>query len=122
MIRILVAESYPYIRQGLKRILSDAPEMFVAGEVSNCQKMINMLNRDEYDVLILDVLVGEQGLVDLIKEVKSKRPELSILVLNNHPDEHYAKYVIGAGASKYMQKNSAPEKLIKTIQSLWKNV
>ena len=119
MIRVLIADDHPVVRRGLRRILEDEKDMEVAGEAQNAQQVLDLANRKECDVLVLDIeLPGRSGL-DALKELKKSLPKLPVLVLSIHPVEQFAVRVLRAGAVGYLTKESAPEELVKAIRKVY---
>lgn len=115
MIRILVADDHAIVRDGLKQIVSDTPDMVVAAEASNGQEALNKALKDDYDVVLLDITMPDRSGLDILKEIKSQKPELPILILSIHPEEQYAVRALKAGAAGYLTKESAPEELIRAM-------
>ena len=92
--------------------------MVVAGEASTSQEVLNEVWGKDYDVVLLDIsMPGRDGL-DILKELKSVKPEVHVLVLSVHPEEQYAVRVLRAGASGYLTKESAPDELIAAIRKV----
>ena len=118
MKKILIADDHKILRDGLKRIISDASDFIVAGEAGTSVDVLKELRKESYDVLLLDISMPGRSGLDIIKEVKSIRPECSILVLSTFPEEQYAMRVIRAGASGYLTKESATDKLIEAIEKV----
>ena len=117
MLRILIADDHAIVRQGLKQILADTPDMVVAGEASNGQEALNGVLKNHYDVVCLDIsMPGKSGL-DVLKELRSQNHKFPVLVLSMHPEEQYAIRVLRAGGSGYVTKESAPDELIAAIKS-----
>lgn len=118
MVRILVADDHPIVRAGLKQILADTTDMVVADEASNGQEVLDKVWGNDFDVLLLDIsMPGRDGL-DVLKQLRSARPELAVLVLSIHPEEQYAARVLREGASGYLTKQSAPEELVAAIRKI----
>jgi len=118
MIKILVADDHPVVREGLKQILSETSDMVVAGEASTSQEVLNEVWGKDYDVVLLDIsMPGRDGL-DILKELKGVKPDIHVLVLSVHPEEQYAVRMLRAGASGYLTKESAPEELIAAIRKV----
>jgi len=118
MIKILIADDHAIVREGLKQILAETPDMVVADEASNGQEVLNKVWEKEYDVVVLDIsMPGISGL-DILKQLKSQRPKLPVLVLSMHPEEQYAVRVLRAGASGYLTKQSVPDELIMAIRKV----
>jgi len=118
MIRILVVDDHAVVRAGLKQIVADTPDIVVAGEASNGHEALNQILNNDYDVILLDVTMPGKSGIDILKESKSQKPELHILVLSIHPEEQYAVRVLKAGASGYLTKESAPDELIMAIRKV----
>ncbi len=118
MIRILVADDHAVVRAGLKQIVADTPDIVVAGEASNGQEALNQILNNDYDVILLDITMPGKGGVEVLKESKSQKTGLHILVLSIHPEEQYAVRVLKAGASGYLTKESAPDELITAIRKV----
>jgi DNA-binding NarL/FixJ family response regulator len=118
MIKILIADDHAIVREGLKQILSQTPDMVVVAEASNGQEAIDKLARNSIDLIVLDIsMPGKDGL-DVLSEIMSKRPQLSVLILSMYPAEQYAVRVLKAGASGYLTKESAPDELVKAIRQI----
>ena len=92
--------------------------MVVAGEASTAQEVLNEVWGKDYDVVLLDIsMPGRDGL-DILKELKSVKPEVRVLVLSVHPEEQYAVRMLRAGASGYLTKESAPDELVMAIRKV----
>ena len=116
MIRILVADDHAIVRDGLKQIVSDTSDMVVAAEASNGREALNKALEDDYDVVLLDITMPDRSGLDILKEIKSQKPELPVLILSMHPEEQYAVRALKAGAAGYLTKESAPEELIRAMR------
>lgn len=118
MIKILVVDDHTIVREGLKKILVDAPDMVVADEASNGEEVIKKVWNNDYDLILLDIsLPGRSGL-DVLKQLKCTKPKLPILILSMHPEEQYAVRSLRAGASGYLTKQSASNELIDAIRKV----
>ena len=116
MIKVLIADNHPVIRQGLKRILDAEPDMQGADEAQNAQEALNLASKTQYDVLLLDIdMPGRSGL-DALKELRAHQPKLPVLVLSIHSEQQYAARVLKAGAAGYLMKETAPEELVKAVR------
>jgi two-component system invasion response regulator UvrY len=116
MIKILVADDHAIVRNGLKQIVGDTSDMVVAGEASNGQEALNKALKDDYDVVLLDITMPDRSGLDILKEIKSQKPELPVMILSMHPEEQYAVRALKAGAAGYLTKESAPEELINAMR------
>jgi DNA-binding NarL/FixJ family response regulator len=106
------------VREGLKRILSETPDLVVAGEAGSGQETLDRVRAEAWDVVLLDIsLPGMSGL-DVLKQLRRERPGLPVLVLSIYPEDQYAVRVLKAGASGYLTKDSAPDRLIAAIRKI----
>ena len=118
MIKILVADDHTIVREGLKQILAETSDIVVSGEAANAQEILNKIFKNDYDVVLLDIsMPGKSGL-DILKDLKSIKPKLPVLILSMHPEEQYAVRVLKSGASGYLTKGSAPDELITAIRKV----
>lgn len=116
MIKIIIADDHAIVRKGLKQILEETPDMVVTDEASNGIELLEKIRKSEFDVVILDLTMPGRGGIDSLKEIKTERPELPVLVLSVHPEEQYAMRVLKAGAAGYINKESAPVELLEAIR------
>ncbi|MCB0196030.1 MAG: response regulator transcription factor [Anaerolineae bacterium] len=116
MIKILIADDHPIVRQGLRQILSDIPNMTVAGEAVNGQDTLDQARAGVWDVIVLDITLPDRSGFDILKVLKHEQPDLPVLVLSIHAEEQLAVRVLKAGASGYLTKERAPSELIKAIR------
>ena len=118
MIKILIADDHAVVREGLKRILAETHDLVVGGEAGNGQEVLDQVRNEGWDLVLLDIsMPGISGL-DILKQLKRERPELSVLVLSIYPEDQYAVRVLKAGASGYLTKDSAPDQLIEAIRRI----
>ena len=118
MIRILIADDHGLIREGIRKVLKNHPDMTVMGEAGNCQEIFAQLERETPDVLILDIsLPGRSGL-DALGELRERYPRVQVLVLSMYPEERYAVRAIKAGAAGYVTKQSAAKELVNAIRKV----
>lgn len=116
--RILIGDDHDLVREGIKRLLSDAAEMVHIGDARDADAVLAELQRAGWDLLILDInLPGRSGL-DVLKEVKQRYPSLPVLILSMYPEELFALRVMKAGASGYMSKAVAATELLRAIETI----
>jgi DNA-binding NarL/FixJ family response regulator len=116
MIKILIVDDHEIIRKGLRQILADTSDMQVVDEAGNGQEALNKICKNDYDMVLLDISMPGRCGMDLLKDIKSQKPKLSVLMLTMHPEEEYAVRALRAGASGYLTKESASEELISAIR------
>ncbi len=118
MKRIILADDHSIIRLGLIQILKDEyPSAFIM-EVSDGADLVKEVTLHDWDLVISDLdMPGRSGL-EALEQIKVLKPSLPVLILSIYPENLYAVRVLKAGASGYMNKNSAPEDLIAAIQRI----
>jgi DNA-binding NarL/FixJ family response regulator len=102
----------------LKEILMRELDDAVCGEAENADQALAQVQNHEWDVVILDVTMPGRSGLDVLRDLKVMRPRLPVLVLSMHPEDQYGKRILKAGASGYMNKDTAPEELIKAIRKV----
>jgi two-component system, NarL family, invasion response regulator UvrY len=118
VIRILIADDHAIVRKGLKEILVRALEDVICGEAENGQQVLIEAQGRNWDLVILDITMPGRSGLDVLGELARLKPKLPVLVLSMHPEDQYGKRVLKAGAAGYMNKESAPEELIKAIKKV----
>ena len=118
MIKILIADDHPLVREGLKKILRDERDMRVVCEASNGQEVMRFVGKEDLSVLVLDITMPGLGGLDVLKYVKKKNPKLPILMLSMHPQERFALRALKMGAAGYLSKESVPLELVKAIRKV----
>jgi two-component system invasion response regulator UvrY len=118
MIQILIADDHAIVRKGLKQILSETSGMVVAGEAANSRQCLELVWKNDFDMVLLDIAMPGRGGMDILKQLKHEKPKLPILMLSMYPEEQYAVRALKAGASGYLTKESAPKELISAIRKV----
>jgi len=114
-VKLLIADDHPVVRDGLREILRSS-DIEIVAEAKNGTEMIELAQKLDWDVAIVDYsMPGPHGL-DLIQELKGMHPERPVLVLSMHSEDLYAVRVLKAGASGYLSKELACEELIPAIR------
>jgi DNA-binding NarL/FixJ family response regulator len=116
MIRLLIADDHPIVREGLRRIVQDAPGLEVVGEVANGEELFALLPRVPADIVLLDVTMPGPGFLDVLQRLRSEHPTVAVLALSVHPEDQYAVRALRAGASGYLTKDHSPEELTEAIR------
>ena len=118
MIRVLIADDHAILRSGLKEILVRELDGVVCGEAGDADEALSQVRDAHWDLVILDITMPGRSGLDALRDLKLTRPKLPVLVLSMHPEDQYAKRILRAGAAGYMNKESAPEELVKAIRKV----
>lgn len=117
MIRVIITDDHPIVRQGIRQILEDDRDQRfgVIDEAADSASLLEMVLQNEYDVILLDIsLPGRSGL-DILPDLRKRSPGTKVIMLSMYPEEQYALKAVKTGASGYLTKSSAPEELISAI-------
>ena len=101
----------------MKQIVAETPDVVVAGEASDGGEALRKVRDNDYDVVVLDITMPGRSGLDVLKDLKTQRPELPVIVLSMHPEEQYAVRVLRAGAAGYVTKVRAPDELVTAIRA-----
>ncbi|HUT43475.1 MAG TPA: response regulator transcription factor [Desulfobacterales bacterium] len=118
MIKILIADDHAIVREGLKQIVADTTDLVVTGEAKNEQETLKLVRKGDFDVILLDIAMPGRGGLETLKQIKTEKPELPVLILSMYPEEQYAVRALKMGAAGYLTKVSAPDELIKAIKKI----
>jgi len=118
MTKVLIVDDHAVVREGLKQILAEAPDTDVVSEAATGEEALEKVTSGHYDVVVLDISLPDMSGLEVLKQMKGLRPQLSVLILTIHPEEQYAVRVLQAGASGYMTKETAPDELAAAIKKV----
>jgi two-component system invasion response regulator UvrY len=118
MITVLIGDDHAIVREGLKKILSETPDIVVSAEACDGQEVLEKIRSNKVDVVVLDIAMPGRGGLDTLMHIKRERPNLPVLVLSIHPEDQYAVRVLKAGAYGYLTKDSAPDQLISAVRKV----
>ena len=121
MLRIFIADDHAVVRAGLRHILEDTGEFAVVGEAANGVELLELVRSSEVDLVILDLSMPGRGGVEILPRLREERPRLPVLILSTYPEEQYAVRLIKAGAAGYLNKESAPELLVRAVRQIFRN-
>ncbi|MHC4489143.1 MAG: response regulator [Planctomycetota bacterium] len=118
--RILVVDDHAIVRQGLIKLVEAEPDLMVCAEAENARQALEAMEKQQFDLAIVDiVLEGTSGL-ELTERMKLRRPNLFVLILSMHDGLLYAQRALRAGATGYVAKYEAAEKIITAIRQVLK--
>jgi two-component system response regulator NreC len=118
MMRIVLAEDHNTVREGIKMLVNAQTDMEVVGEAGDGAAAIRTVREKRPDVVVMDVSMPEMNGLTATKKLKTEFPDVKILTLTRHDDDSFLEQLIGAGASGYVLKQSAPAELINAIRTV----
>ena len=118
MIRILLVDDHPIVRQGLIAVLQAAPDCWVIGEASDGDDALLKARKEKPDLILLDIsLPGRSGL-EVLKQLHIEQPLTKVLVLSTFSEKQYAVRCLKMGAQGYLTKKSASGELLNAIEKV----
>ena len=118
IIRVLLVDDHQIVRDGLRGILASTDDIVVAAEATDGDRALALVRGEDYDVAVLDMSMPGLSGLDLIKRLLIERPKLRLLILSMHGEAQYAARALKAGASGYLNKDSAAEQLVGAIRKI----
>lgn len=115
-IRILLCDDHRIVREGLKQILADTPDIEVAAECSNGPEVLHKARVEAIDLVLLDIAIPQQDGLDVLRQIKQEMPRLPVLMLSTYPEKQYAARCYKLGAAGYLNKSADPEQLVDAIR------
>ncbi len=118
MIKILIADDHAIVREGLKQIVAEEKDMLVAGEAGNANEMFDILKKEDFAIIILDISMPGRSGLEALKFLRKNYPEVPTLILSMFSEEQYGLRALKAGAAGYLKKVSAPTELVSAIRKI----
>jgi two-component system, NarL family, invasion response regulator UvrY len=118
LIRILIADDHPLIRDGLKSLLAREIDFSVVAEATNGHEVLQAVAKLSIDIILLDITMPGKGGFDVMSELKKQKKDIPVLILTAHPERRYAPLAFKLGASGYVTKTSASTDLVDAIRTV----
>jgi two-component system, NarL family, invasion response regulator UvrY len=113
--RVLLVDDHPVIRQGIRRILTNALTDLDVAEAETGEQAIALCETAVWDLVVLDLsLPGLSGL-EVIRDLRLVQPHARIIVVSVHPPHQFARRALSVGAVAYLEKSAAPEEMVKAV-------
>lgn len=114
--KVLIVDDHPLVRRGLAELISKEPDLQVSGEAAGASEALGQLTSNRPNLVIIDLSLQEGSGLDLIKQIKAMDDGIKVLVSSMHDESLFAERSIRAGASGYIHKEEATEKVIEAIR------
>ncbi|WP_028582638.1 response regulator [Desulfogranum japonicum] len=118
MTKILIIDDHAVVRAGLQQILTETNDITVTAEAANGHDALQLVSRQYFDVVLLDISMPDMNGLDVLKEIMRHSPDSIVLILSMYPEEQYAIRALKAGAKGYLTKESAPDELISAVRKV----
>jgi DNA-binding NarL/FixJ family response regulator len=115
-IRVLLVDDHGIVRNGVRLMLSDAPDIEVRGEAANAQDALRLVREEQFDVALVDIALPGMNGLDLLRTLRSETPKLAVMMLSTYSEEIYAVRALKLGASGYLTKDSPTATLVAAVR------
>jgi NarL family two-component system response regulator LiaR len=119
-IRVYIADDHPIVRRGIKDLLETEAGIQVVGEAANGKDAIDEVEELRPHVILMDLVMPVIEGIEATRQIRSRLPEVRILVLTSFATDDKVFPAIKAGASGYLMKDTAPEDLIRAIRQVYR--
>ncbi len=119
-IRVLIGDDHRIVREGLKQILADAPDVAVVAEAQTGDEVLAQVRAlggmDGLDLVLLDIAMPGLDGLDVLQTLKREHPKLPVLMLSTYPEKQYAVRCIRMGACGYLNKSADPDDMLYAVR------
>jgi DNA-binding NarL/FixJ family response regulator len=122
MIRLLLGDDHRIVREGLKQILADAPDLCVVREAQSGTEVLDQVRllqgNNGLDVVLLDIAMPGCDGLEVLQTLRREFPSLPVLMLSTYPEKQYAVRCIKLGASGYLNKSADPDDMVAAVRKV----
>ena len=118
MIRLFLVDDHAVLREGLRLLLAQEPNLAIVGEAANGQQLLDQLPTIPADVVLLDLNMPVMGGVETAERLQADYPDLRILMLSMVEEPLSIRQTLAAGAHGYLLKNAAKDEVLTGIRTV----
>lgn len=116
--KFLIADDHAIVRKGLAQILCEEFPAATVTEVANSNEVLDEVRKHIWDVILLDISMPGRNGIETLKQIRTEGIKAPILMLSMHPEDQYAVRVLRAGASGFLNKESATDELLAAVRKV----
>jgi DNA-binding NarL/FixJ family response regulator len=116
MSRVLIADDHAVVRAGYRQFLEEDPSISEIGESASGSETLDILRRQEWDLLLMDIHMPDRSGLDILRRVITGYTDVKVLIVSGLPEEQYARNVLKAGASGYLSKGGSAEEFLRAVR------
>ena len=120
MINVLVVDSHPIVRTGLKLLLEPIEDIAVVGEIRSGIEIFEFVRRNKVDIIISEIDLPELNGITALRAIKKEHKGINVIIFSHQPEEIYAISTLKTGASAYLSKKVDTDKIIEAIRKVSK--
>ncbi|MFB0559291.1 MAG: response regulator [Dehalococcoidales bacterium] len=117
-IKVLLAEDHVIVREGTRQLIQREPDMVVVGEAGDGEEAIDLTNKLQPDVVIMDIAMPKLNGIEATRQIKALYPAISVLILTAYDNDQYIFAILEAGAAGYLLKNVRGRELVEAIRAV----
>jgi len=118
ILSVLIVDSYPLVREGLKRIIEALADFSVCGEAGSIRQARNLVKAKRPDIVIVDLSLQDGSSLELIQRLKNEYPEIKVLVCSMLDELLFAERAMSAGARGFVDKHEAAQHIPKALRQI----
>jgi RNA polymerase sigma factor (sigma-70 family) len=120
VVRVLLVDDHTILREGVRSLLADEPDLRVIGEARDGVEAVEQVGRLGPDVVVMDMVMPRMNGLEATQQIKKRHPDVKILILSMYDDDEYVQQIIQAGASGYVLKRVASDDLVRAIREVYR--
>ena len=120
-IRVLLVDDHRIMREGLRSLIDNQPDMEVVAEAEDGQTAVRLAQELSPDIVIMDVSMHDLNGIEATRQIVTTKPDIKVLALSMHADRRFVQGMLRSGALGYMLKDGAFEELIRAIYTVASN-
>ena len=117
-IRVVVADDHLVLREGIRNLLEEQPDIELVGEAANGLEAVAVVRATEPDVVLMDVVMPRVGGIEATKQIKKFNPGTAVLILSGYEDDRYVLGLLDAGAAGYLLKSASGNEVVNAIRAV----
>jgi DNA-binding NarL/FixJ family response regulator len=118
MVRVLIVDDHPIVRQGVRSVLANHADIEVVGEADGAASLFASLASIKPDVVLLDIRMPGQNGIEVTQRLKREYPDIKVILLSTYDDEEFLFGALRAGAEGYLLKSASNEVLASSIRQV----
>ena len=120
-VRVLVVDDHEVVRKGIRNLLAATDDLVVSAEAATMREAIDQVERSEPDVVVMDLRLANENGIEVTREIRTRRPNIRVLMLSSFADEEAVLASIMAGAAGYVLKQIKGDDLVNAIRAVARN-
>lgn len=117
-IKVILVDDHQIVRDGIKSLIANEPEIEVIGEASNHTEFFELLESKSPDIVMLDISMPEVSGIEIARKLCSEKPEINVMMLSMYMSEEFIVNAIEAGAKGYLPKTTTQKELVSALKTI----